>query len=224
VGGEGEINLGLEGFIIVTDPKRARPDGTPNDVDREMPALFMIFNESQTDPEAKERAAAGGPSLSTLVSSLSAPAAAGGAQPNASTNAFDLREEGQRHTINGYIYGNLPGLEMNEGERVRWYLFGLGSETDLHTPHWHGLRVIEEGVRRTDTVELLPASMKVADMLADNPGGWLFHCHVAEHMANGMFARVTVYPRGKPGASLSPATAFLGFPPPGSANTRTNAN
>ena len=22
---------------------------------------------------------------------------------------------------------------MNEGERVRWYLFGLGSEQDIHT-------------------------------------------------------------------------------------------
>jgi hypothetical protein len=60
-------------------------------------------------------------------------------------------------------------------------------------------------------------------MLADNPGGWLFHCHVAEHMANGMFALVTVRPRGGPGASLSPAKAFLGFPPPGPALTLTNA-
>ena len=107
---------------------------------------------------------------------------------------------------------------MNEGERVRWYLFGLGSETDLHTPHWHGLRVVEEGVRRTDTVELLPASMKVADMVPDNPGDWLFHCHVSEHMANGMFALVTVYPKDKPGVSLSPADAFLGFPPPAKHN------
>ncbi len=225
VGGEGEINLGLEGAIIVTDPKRARPDGTPNDVDREMPALFMIFNESQQDPEAREHAAAtGGQSLSSLVDNLSAPTAIGGASSNTSTNSFDLREEGQRHTINGYIYGNLPGLQMNEGERVRWYLFGLGSESDLHTPHWHGLRVIEEAVRRTDTVELLPASMKVADMLADNPGDWLFHCHVAEHMANGMFARVTVYPRGQPGASRSSASAFLGLPAPGATNSQTNAN
>ena len=76
VSGENEINLGLEGMIIVTDPKRARPDGTPNDVDREMPALFMIFNESETDPEAAEHAAAaaaaggGQSSLSNLISSL----------------------------------------------------------------------------------------------------------------------------------------------------------
>jgi hypothetical protein len=71
--------------------------------------------------------------------------------------------------------------------------------------------VIEEGVRRTDTVELLPGSMKVADMVADNPGDWLFHCHVTEHMANGMFARVTVFPKDKPGASVSPEKAFLGL-------------
>jgi manganese oxidase len=221
VGGEGEMNLGLEGFIIVTDPKRARPDGTPNDVDREMPALFMIFNEGHTNPEEAEeqaKASRGGRPLDAVIGNLGV---VNGNQPlgasgptNAAENAADLQEAGERHAINGYIYGNLPGLEMNEGERVRWYLFGLGSESDLHTPHWHGLRVMEEGVRRTDTVELLPGSMKVADMLADNPGGWLFHCHVADHMANGMFALVTVYPRNSPGASVSPDKAFLGFPPP----------
>ncbi len=127
----------------------------------------------------------------------------------------ELLEEGRRNTINGYTYGNLPGLEMNEGERVRWYLFGLGSEPDLHTPHWHGLRVLDEGRRQTDTVELLPASMKVADMVADDPGDWLFHCHVAEHMNNGMFALVTVHAKDKPGVSRLPDKAFLGFPPPG---------
>ncbi len=219
VAGEGEINLGLAGCIIVTDSKRARPDGTPKDVDREMPALFMIFNESQTDPEAKERleAAGGGQSISNLISSMATP---GGKK----LSAAELKEEGERHAINGFIYGNLPGLEMNEGERVRWYLFGLGSESDLHTPHWHGLRVLDEGVRRTDTVELLPGSMKVADMVSDNPGHWLFHCHVDEHMNNGMFALVTVYPKGKSGASLLPANAFLGFPPPSATNTQAKAS
>jgi hypothetical protein len=224
VSGEGEINLGLVGFIIVTDPKRARADGTPNDVDREMPAFFMIFNESEGDQEARERAEAArrGPALGPLLSGLQlqngqltsavSNAAAAGPAPD----AFELREEGQRHAINGLIYGNLPGLEMNEGERVRWYLFGLGSESDLHTPHWHGLRVVEEGTRRTDTIELLPGSMKVADLVADNPGGWLFHCHVGEHMDNGMFALVTVYPKDKATANRAAASAFLGFPVPGS--------
>jgi FtsP/CotA-like multicopper oxidase with cupredoxin domain len=232
VGGEGEMNLGLEGFIIVTDPKRARPDGTPNDVDREMPALFMIFNEGHEDPEAREQAekAAGNQPLENLIKSLpppngqTSPGASTSLTPKTSTEATDLGESAERHTINGYTYGNLRGLEMNEGERVRWYLFGLGSESDLHTPHWHGLRVLDEGVRRTDTIELLPGSMKIADMLADNPGDWLFHCHVSDHMANGMFALITVYPRENPRASLSPAKAFLGFPPPPPSNNLTNAS
>jgi hypothetical protein len=101
---------------------------------------------------------------------------------------------------------------MNEGERTRWYVFALGSEKDFHTAHWHGLRVVEEGRRRTDVVELLPATMKTIDLHADNPGTWLYHCHVAEHMREGMFARVVVYPRGTVGADRSPAQAFLGHP------------
>jgi FtsP/CotA-like multicopper oxidase with cupredoxin domain len=89
--------------------------------------------------------------------------------------------------INGYIYGNLPGLKMKVGERVRWYLMSLGGESDLHTPHWHGNVVLSAG-RRTDVVELLPASMHVADMVPDDPGIWLFHCHVEDHMMEGMSA------------------------------------
>ena len=111
------------------------------------------------------------------------------------TQTQEIFEVGGRATINGRLFGNLAGLEMNEGERVRWYLFGLGSERDFHTAHWHGQRVIEDGRRRTDVVELLPASMKVADAVADNPGSWLFHCHVADHMREGMFARMIVHAR-----------------------------
>jgi len=189
-----EINLGLEGFIIVTDPKRARPDGTPNDVDREMAALFMIFDESGLGDQ--DESGGGAPFDSRRWAYLQS-----------------IKETGERDAINGYIYGNLPGLDMNEGERVRWYLFGLGSEEDQHTAHWHGLRVIEDGRRRTDVVELLPASMKIADMVADDPGNWLFHCHVEEHMAGGMFARVTVYPKDQSGASRAPEKAFFGLQP-----------
>jgi hypothetical protein len=187
-----EINLGLEGFIIVTDPKRARTDGTPADVDREMAGCFMIFDQSGA-----------------------------GDDESGNGGAFDARQwtlaqrakaAGARYAINGYIYGNLPGLEINEGERVRWYLFGLGSEQDLHTVGWHGLRVAENGQRRGEAVELLPASMKIADQVADNPGNWLFQCQVAEHMAGGMFAGVTVYPKDQSGVSRAPDEAFFGLP------------
>jgi len=195
VTGDEEVQRGLMGCLIVTDPKRARPDGSPNDVDRELATLYMIFDESGAGAEDQERAAA-----------LRRPR---GASPGKSwAETQQLIEQGRRYSINGYIFGNLPGLEMNEGERVRWYVFGLGSETDFHTAHWHGLRVLENGRRRTDVVELLPATMKVVDMVADNVGTWLMHCHVAEHMQEGMFARVVVHPKGSPKA---PASAFLGL-------------
>ena len=99
------------------------------------------------------------------------------------------KERGLMHAMNGYIFGNLKGLVMNKGEKVRWHVIGMGNEVDLHTPHWHGKTLaVGTPAKRTDVVELLPASMVTADMLADNPGEWLFHCHVADHIYAGMMA------------------------------------
>lgn len=154
---------GLVGTIVVTDAAMARADGTPSDVDAEFVTLFLIFNEN-----------AGG----------------GG---HGSAEAPPTEEEGNlKHAINGRIFGNLEGLEMNRDDRVRWYVVGLGDEPDLHTPHWHGETAIVDGRTRTDVVELLPASMHVADLVTDNPGTWLFHCHVAGHVEAGMYATFVV--------------------------------
>lgn len=40
--------------------------------------------------------------------------------------------------INGYVYGNVNGLNMEVGDKVYWYLMGMGNEVDIHTAHWHG--------------------------------------------------------------------------------------
>jgi FtsP/CotA-like multicopper oxidase with cupredoxin domain len=87
----------------------------------------------------------------------------------------------------------VPPLSVKHGERVRWYLLGMGNEKDLHTAHWHGKTVMLQQ-RRTDVVELLPGSMATADMVADNPGTWLLHCHVADHLNGGMFTTYTITP------------------------------
>ena len=34
--------------------------------------------------------------------------------------------------------------------------------------------------------------MVVADMVPDNPGIWLFHCHVNDHITAGMLTRYQV--------------------------------
>jgi FtsP/CotA-like multicopper oxidase with cupredoxin domain len=108
------------------------------------------------------------------------------------------KADGLFYAINGYIFGNLPGLMMKKGDKVRWYLLGMGSEQDLHTPHWHG-KTVTDGRRNLDVVELLPGSMATVDMIADNPGTWMFHCHVADHMESGMMAVYTIYvPQSRP--------------------------
>ncbi len=40
--------------------------------------------------------------------------------------------------INGLVYGNLKGLNMKVGDKVYWYLMGMGNEVDIHTAHFHG--------------------------------------------------------------------------------------
>jgi FtsP/CotA-like multicopper oxidase with cupredoxin domain len=103
------------------------------------------------------------------------------------------QESGLMHSINGFVFGNLPGLVMKNGERVRWYLLGMGNEKDLHTFHWHG-KTVKGPMQRTDVIELLPGSMVTADMRADNPGTWMLHCHVADHFHGGMYASFTIEP------------------------------
>ena len=104
----------------------------------------------------------------------------------------DFGESNLMHSINGYVYGNGPPIELRRGKMVRWYTMSMGTEVDLHTPHWHGNTVTTEGGHRSDVVSLLPASMAMADMLPDDPGTWLFHCHVNDHIIAGMSTRYTV--------------------------------
>jgi len=182
-----DIAAGLTGAIIITRKGSARPDGSPNDVDREFVTLFQIYDETISH-------------YSVVNTRLFAPGTAAGATDKdekmlmpampmtPGTSMYAGTADANRFfAINGYIYGNLPGLRMKVGEKVRWYLLALGGESDLHTPHWHG-NVVTVAGRRTDVVELLPASMRVADMVPDAPGIWLFHCHVEDHMMEGMSA------------------------------------
>src|SRR6185437_12580652 len=98
-----------------------------------------------------------------------------------------------KSSINGYIYGTGPPMTMKKGERVRWYLVSLGEFFSMHSPHWHGNVVLQDG-KRTDVVSLMPAQMVTVDMVPDNPGIWMFHCHVDEHMEGGMASLYKVEP------------------------------
>jgi hypothetical protein len=82
-------------------------------------------------------------------------------------------------------------LRMHQGERVRWYLFANPNEQerwDIHTAHWHGQTVV-------DMAMLNPMTSVVADMVPDNPGICLLHCHMPGHASAGMRARFQVVPK-----------------------------
>jgi manganese oxidase len=168
-----DIYAGLIGAIIVTRTGRANPDGTPKDVDREFVTLFMIFDENMS------------PYLDANIQKFT------GSPKGVNKANEDFKESNKKHAINGLLFGNLDGLTMRRGERVRWYVMSLGNENDIHTPHWHGNTVLRDG-SRIDTVEVFPATTEVVDMRPDNVGTWLFHCHVTDHMAGGMTTRYTV--------------------------------
>ncbi|XP_039194071.1 ferroxidase HEPHL1, partial [Crotalus tigris] len=88
-------------------------------------------------------------------------------------------------SINGYMYGNLPGLEMCAGDLVSWYLIGMGSELDVHSVHFFDHVLINRGCR-TDVISLFPATFVTARMVAQNIGKWLVNCEVNHHMPDGM--------------------------------------
>jgi manganese oxidase len=170
-----DTNSGLVGAIIVTRRGMARPDGTPKDVDKEFVALFSIFDENSSwflNDNVK--------------TSITNPS-------SININDAAFHESNLKYSINGYIYGNMPMMTMTQGEHVRWYVAGMGGEADIHTPHWHGNTVVINGMR-TDVAQVLPMGMSVADMTPDNPGIWLFHCHVNEHILAGMLTRYQVLP------------------------------
>ncbi|XP_075426526.1 ceruloplasmin-like [Ascaphus truei] len=103
------------------------------------------------------------------------------------TENEEFQESNKMHSINGYMYGNLPGLSMCDKKEVHWHLFGMGNEVDLHAAFFHG-QVLTEQHHRVDTINLFPATMIGAVMVTNNPGKWLLSCQVNDHLEGGMQA------------------------------------
>jgi FtsP/CotA-like multicopper oxidase with cupredoxin domain len=170
-----DTNSGLIGPMVITAAGKADPaTGAPSDVDREIFSYFTVENENASHYLDRN--------LQTM---------AGPPHVIAADDQDGFEESNLMHSINGYVYGNGPVPTMRKGERVRWYTFTLGTEVDLHTPHWHGNTVTTNGMR-SDMLQLMPGMMMVSDMVPDDPGTWLFHCHVNDHIVAGMQTRYRV--------------------------------
>lgn len=170
-----DTNAGLIGPMVITAAGKADPaTATPLDVDREIFSYYTVENENDSQYLDRNLRELAGPPHSISADD---------------EDAFE--ESNLMHSINGYVYGNGPVPTMRKGQRVRWYTLTLGTEVDLHTPHWHGNTETTNGMR-SDMIQLMPGMMTVSDMVPDDLGTWLFHCHVNDHILAGMQARYRV--------------------------------
>jgi FtsP/CotA-like multicopper oxidase with cupredoxin domain len=94
------------------------------------------------------------------------------------------------NTVDGLAFiNNTPTFRANVGDVVQWDVVGLGDET--HSFHVHGHRwTTAEGPRDVRTVN--PGESFSIRWREEKPGTWLYHCHVGEHMANGMIGLYVV--------------------------------
>jgi FtsP/CotA-like multicopper oxidase with cupredoxin domain len=85
-------------------------------------------------------------------------------------------------------------------ERGKSYVFELVNATPhMHPIHIHGhsfkwLKSNERDlpVHHADTVLLQPKERAEVAFVADNPGDWMFHCHIIEHQETGMMSYIRV--------------------------------
>ena len=95
--------------------------------------------------------------------------------------------------------GNIPE-PVAQLELGKSYIFDLRNNTQYHHPihlHGHTFLVLELDGKpvmpfHTDTVLLGKNGRAKAAFVADNPGRWMYHCHVIEHMKTGLMGYVSV--------------------------------
>lgn len=174
-------NTGLLGPIIITGRGQSKPDGAPKGVDREFVLLFAQVHEE--DSWYVDR------NLPTINKDHTL------ATPMTGVSATGTYPYFVTFSINGFVHGSMPlkSLTMRKGETVRWYVFAGMNDFDFHTPHWHGNTVLINQMR-TDVTSISPMQMVTADMVPDDVGTWLLHCHVSFHNAAGMTVRYRVTP------------------------------
>lgn len=118
----------------------------------------------------------------------------------------DMMHSGKIWFINGVAAeGHImdPMLTLRHG---RSHVISMANATAWHHPihfHGHSFRVISRNGNPTnhkewqDTVLMAPKERVEIAFVADNPGDWMFHCHILEHQAAGMMGVIRVTQPGE---------------------------
>lgn len=95
--------------------------------------------------------------------------------------------------FNGRAFaGNTPTIRAKVGQTVAMHAIGM--DGDFHTFHIHGHRWRDSSGAFVDCPTLGPNETVTASFVEDNPGRWLYHCHVFSHQDGGMAGWYLVEP------------------------------
>jgi len=106
--------------------------------------------------------------------------------------------------FNGRAWPHTSRLTYEVGDTVRWRVINLSNQP--HPMHLHGFfftvmavgngltdeRLAPSSARRVVTELVRPGTTMQMSWIAERPGNWLFHCHIAEHMAPHLSVAGTV--------------------------------
>ncbi len=66
----------------------------------------------------------------------------------------------------------------------------------MHSAHFHGHTLSENG-RNMDSFKLIPSVVRTTTLVPDNPGIWLYHCHVRSPIPLCCFLRPCCWLHGQ---------------------------
>lgn len=108
---------------------------------------------------------------------------------------------GMGWSINGVAATGHDMAPMLTLSRGRSYVLAVRNDTAWYHPvhlHGHSFRVVARNGRPTrhrewlDTLLIPPREQADIAFVADNPGDWMFHCHILDHQDGGMMAVIRV--------------------------------
>jgi FtsP/CotA-like multicopper oxidase with cupredoxin domain len=104
-----------------------------------------------------------------------------------------------RRAWEGMSHNNIPA-PLAKLQLGKTYIFDLKNNTPHHHPiHIHGVmfKVLKSTKKKidpffTDTVLMEKNERVKIAFVADNPGRWMYHCHVIEHMKTGLMGYIEI--------------------------------
>ena len=76
-----------------------------------------------------------------------------------------VQETDKKHSVNGFIFCNMPEVSVPQDAQVRFVLIGVSCKTGMHTPGFinHLQHTAEQA---TFAVELFPVAARISNLLA----------------------------------------------------------